>query len=64
MCNMVKCVVCGDKCDPENPFDTGAIYTHNPKTNRLAWICGFCLEVEWDELTPEQKDEYRLLEEK
>ena len=56
------CVLCKEECDPENPFRSGGIYVRNPKTNRLAWMHGFCFDVEWEELTPEQKDRYITME--
>lgn len=42
MKGMVKCVICGDQTDPENPLETGAIYAPNPLTFRKAWMCGLC----------------------
>ena len=61
---MVMCVLCNSQCDPENPFMDGAIYGINPNTNRWAWMCCFCFEIAWEELTQDQKDEYMLKEEK
>jgi len=41
---MVKCVLCGSMTDPGNPFLSGGVREVNPKTMRVAWMCGYCLE--------------------
>lgn len=43
---MVRCVACDDWVDPENPFMSGAVYVRNPRTFRMAWMCGYCYELE------------------
>jgi len=40
----MKCAICGDEVDTENPFMTGGVYGKNPITWRMAWMHGYCLE--------------------
>ncbi len=38
----MKCTICGDKLDPESPFN---IKAENPETKREGWMHGFCLDI-------------------
>lgn len=42
--DMVRCVLCRQMADPENPLMTGAVYAINPQTMRLAWMHGHCMQ--------------------
>jgi hypothetical protein len=54
----VRCVLCGDYLDPENPFEGG--YAPNPFTFRDAWMHSFCFENAYQEIAAKaaSKPEY------
>lgn len=51
--DMVRCVLCKQMADPENPLLTGAVYAINPQTMRWAWMHGYCLQEVADQAEAE-----------
>jgi hypothetical protein len=49
----MRCLLCGCEGDTEDPFLSGLVKAVNPRTFRVAWLCGYCLEDELDNLKSE-----------
>ena len=47
---MARCVLCECEGDTEDPFMSGLVKAVNPRTFKVAWMCGYCLEEELDNL--------------